>query len=150
MRDILKGLAVVVLAAAAVALGAEPSKKEPVVKEGEIVCVGCHLEKEFGAEPQCTLYAKHAQGFLASDGTLWTVLDNTRGHHLVTEKKLQGKPMRFHGYAFPKTQVLEARTYELKEGDAWVAYDYCRECGWEKGDNKGLDLCEDCQKEGHK
>lgn len=149
MRNLWKGFVAVALGVVAIAVAeeaAQAAKKEAVVKEGTLVCVGCHLEKQHGAEAQCSLYAKHAQGLLASDGTLWTILDNSRGHYFVTEKKLLGKPIRVHGFAFPKAQVLEAHRYDLKEGEAWVAYDFCRDCGWEKGDHKGKDLCEDCEK----
>ncbi len=146
MKKLWMGFAVVLLGLFAAVVAEEAAKKETVVKEGQIVCVGCHLEKQYGAEAQCTLYAKHAQGLLAADGTLWTFLDNTRGHSFITEKKLLGKPIRVHACAFPKAQVLEALTYELKEGEAWVAYDFCKNCGWEKGDHKGKDLCRDCEK----
>ena len=33
----------------------------------------------------------------------------------------------------------------FKEGDKWVAYDYCKTCGFEPGDNKDKDLCDDCK-----
>ena len=141
-------LVIGVVALAALALGAELDKaaRKEVLIEGQLVCVGCHLEKQYGAQAQCTLYAKHAQGLLAADGTLWTLLDTARGHYLVTDKKLLGKPIRLHGWSFPKTQVLEGHRYDLKEGEAWVAFDYCKSCGgFEKGANKGKDLCEGCQ-----
>lgn len=150
MHRILIGLLLAGLSVMAGFIGAaEPqaAKGEQVVKEGQLVCVGCHLEKQYGAIAQCTLHAKHAQGLLAEDGTLWTILDNSRGHFLITERKLQGKTLRVHGRAFPKTQVLEAHRYDLKEGEKWVAYDYCKVCGWEPGDHKGTDLCEDCASE---
>ncbi len=150
MKSVWKGFAAAVLGLAALAAAEEAARKETVVKEGQVVCVGCQLEKQYGAEAQCTLYARHAQGLLASDGSLWTFLDNTRGHYYITEKKLLGKPIRVHGDAFPKAQILDARTYDLKEGGAWVAYDFCRDCGWEKGDHQGRDLCGDCAKEGGK
>ena len=154
LNGILKGFAGVVVGVAALALSEEHpaggvdagKKKAEVVKEGVLVCVGCHLEKEHGASAQCTLHAKHAQGLLAPDGSLWTLLDTARGHTLVTDRKLLGKPIRLHGWGFPKAQVLEAHRYDLKEGEAWVAYDYCKECGgFEKGDNQGKDLCAGCQ-----
>ena len=34
---------------------------------------------------------------------------------------------------------------QKKEGDAFTQYDFCKNCGFEKGDNKGKDLCEGCQ-----
>jgi hypothetical protein len=122
------------------------SDREKVVLTGKLVCVGCHLEKAHGAEPQCTLHSKHAQGFLAEDGTIYTLLDNARGHFLVTDKKLKDRPVKLQAYRFPKAQVLEVVRYEVEEGGKWVAYDYCKHCGFEKGDNGGKDLCDDCAK----
>ncbi len=125
---------------------AKPAGKQPAQIAGRLVCVGCHLEKEYGAASQCTLHSKHAQGLLAEDGTLYTILDNARGHFFVTDKKLAGAPIRIEGFTFPKAQVLEAVRYQKKDGERWVQQDYCRICGFEPGDNKGGDLCDDCQK----
>jgi hypothetical protein len=122
------------------------SRKQKIELLGKLGCVGCHLEKEYAAEAQCTVHAKHAQGFLADDGTLYTILDNARGHILITEKKLAGTLLRVEGFTFPKAQVLEVVRFKKKQGDQWVQVDYCKNCGFEPGDNKGKDLCEDCAK----
>ena len=131
--------------AAARADDAKAAKKKEALT-GRLVCIGCHLEKEFGADAQCTLHAKHAQGFLADDGTLYTILDNGRGHILITEKKLLDAPIRLECFTFPKTQVLEAIRFSKKDGEKWVQYDYCKNCGFEPGDHAGRDLCDDCAK----
>lgn len=112
---------------------------------GTLVCIGCTLEQqEGGADAQCTLHAKHAQGLLASDGTLWTFVDNARGHLLITKDKLRGKEVKLLGWKFPKAQYLEVSKYQVKEGDKWVAYDYCKTCGFEPGDYQDRDVCADC------
>ena len=110
---------------------------------GTIVCLGCELEKR-GADAQCTLHAAHAQGLLAEDGTLWTFIDNARGHHLITNKKLLGQPIKVVGWKFPKAQYIEAHSYYVKKGEEWVHWDYCRVCGFEPGDHAGKDLCPGC------
>jgi hypothetical protein len=137
-----------IVAAALAAAGddAPRPKKQRVEVAGKLVCVGCYLEREYGADAQCTLYAKHAQGFLAEGGTLYTLLDNGRGHALIAEKKLAGVPLVLEAWAFPKAQVLEAIRFRKKEGEAFVQYDWCRNCGFEKGEHAGGDLCEDCAK----
>ncbi len=124
---------------------AEGKQKAEIV--GTVVCVGCHLEKEHGAVAECTLHSKHAQGLLAEDGRLFTFLHNARGHTLVTDKKLLGKTLKVEGFTFPKAQVLEITRYSVKDGNAYVLWDYCKLCGFEKGDNQGRDLCTDCAKE---
>jgi len=113
---------------------------------GKIVCIGCTLEQQDGgADAQCTLHAKHAQGLQMGDGTLWTLVDNARGHHLITTDKLKGKEVKVLGWKFPKAQYVEVFKFQLKDGDKWVPYDYCKVCGYEAGhDNKDKDLCDDC------
>ncbi|MBI2931960.1 MAG: hypothetical protein HYY16_09935 [Planctomycetes bacterium] len=94
---------------------------------GRIVCVGCTLEKqEGGAEAQCTLHAKHAQGLLRVDGTLWTFVDNARGHAVITNAKLREKEIKILGWRFPKAQYIEVSKYQIKEGERWVPYDFCK------------------------
>lgn len=119
--------------------------KDRVEIEGTIVCVGCTLEKGGGADAQCTLHAKHAQGLLGKDGLLYTLLDNAKGHLVISNDKLRGKEVKLFGWTYPKSQVIEVSKYKLKEGDAWVQWDYCKTCGFEKGDNKDTDLCDDCK-----
>ena len=120
--------------------------KDRVETAGTIVCVGCTLEKQSGAEAQCTLHAKHAQGLLGADGTLYTLVDNAKGHLVITNDKLRGKEVKILGWKYPKSNYIEVSKYQVKEGDKWVAWDYCKTCGFEKGDNKDTDLCEDCKK----
>jgi len=94
---------------------------------GRIVCIGCTLEKqEGGANSQCTLHAKHAQGLLAADGTLWTFVDNAKGHIVMTNSKLRDKEVKVLGWRFAKAQYVEIFKYQVKDGDKWVAYDYCK------------------------
>ena len=141
-------LFVAILAVPAVAQDKAPKRelKDRVEISGKIVCVGCTLEKEAGADPQCTLHAKHAQGLQAADGLLYTFLDNAKGHIVMTNAKLRDKEVKVLGWKYPKSQVIEIFKYQLKEGDKWAAYDYCKTCGFEKGDHKDLDLCDDCKK----
>ena len=120
--------------------------KDRVEIAGTIVCLGCTLEKQSGADSQCTLHAKHAQGLLAADGTLHTFVDNAKGHIVMTNDKLRGKEVKILGWKYPKSNYIEIFKYQVKEGDKWVAWDYCKTCGFEKGDHKDTDLCEDCKK----
>lgn len=114
--------------------------------EGKIVCVGCYLESlEGGADAQCTLHAKHAQGLLDRDGALWTFVDNERGHHLITAKELRDRDVQVFGWTWSKAQYIEAYKYRVKTGDRWVVWDYCKTCGFEQGDNGDTGLCPECR-----
>ena len=124
---------------------AKRDNKDRVEVAGKLVCIGCTLEKGAGANAQCTLHAKHAQGMLLEDGTLWTFVDNAKGHIVLTNAKLKDKEVKIIGWKFPKSHYLEVSKYQVKEGDKWVAYDYCKNCGFEAGDNADTDLCGDCK-----
>lgn len=121
--------------------------KKIVVVQGTIVCLGCELEKD-GADAQCTLNAKHAQGFKDADGKLWSIVDNMRGHGVITNEKLRGKEVKLHAWKFEKAQYLEVWQYEVKSGDKWEIYSCCADCGWEKGDSGENEMCEDCTEKG--
>lgn len=161
-RTLLMGIG----AAAAVALGLVAARAQdkppadpadaPVAKRtlaqrveipGRIVCIGCWLDKRAGAESQCTLHAKHAQGLLAADGTLWTLVDNARGHGVITKAKLRDKEIEIKGWRYPKGQYVEVWSYQLRDGGAWTGWDWCKVCGWEVGDHKDTDLCDGCRGE---
>jgi hypothetical protein len=101
--------------------------KDRVEIPGTVVCVGCALQnQDGGADAQCTLHAKHAQGLLDPDGALWTFVDNARGHHLITESGLRGKEVKILGWKFPKAQYIEVSKFLLKAGDKWVLWKYCK------------------------
>ena len=100
--------------------------KDRVWLEGRIVCIGCTLEKELGVEAQCTLHAKHAQGFLDKDGKLWTFVDNTKGHIVQTNRKLRDKDVQIYGWKYKKHQYVELWRYRLKKKDKWIDWDYCK------------------------
>lgn len=119
--------------------------KDRVEIPGTIVCIGCTIEKEYGADAQCTLHAKHAQGLAMADGPIWTFVDNARGHFLITNDQLRGKEVKIMGWKYPKSQYIEVSRYQVKEGDKWIAYDYCKTCGFEKGDYKDSGLCDECR-----
>jgi hypothetical protein len=117
----------VVFAAAGVQDKKKRDNKDRVEIPGKIVCIGCTLENQVGgANAQCTLHAKHAQGLLASDGTLWTFVDNAKGHLVITNAKLKDKDVKIIGWKFPKAQYIEVSKYQVKDGDQWIGWDYCK------------------------
>lgn len=121
----------IAVAMLALATAQDPPKKRDLKDRAEfagtIVCIGCTLEKQDGgADAQCTLHAKHAQGLLAADGTLWTFVDNAKGHRVIVNDKLRGKEVKVFGWKFPKAQYVEVFKYQVKDGEKWVAYDFCK------------------------
>lgn len=118
--------AVLLAAAAGRAQEKKRDLKDRVKLEGRIVCVGCTLAEEVGADAQCTLHAKHAQGFLDKEGKLWAIVDNARGHLVRTNRKLRDKAIRVFGWPYKKHQHLEIWKYELRDGDKWIGWDFCK------------------------
>ncbi len=101
--------------------------KDRVEIPGTVVCIGCALEKQDGgAQSQCTLFAKHAQGLLMADGTIWSFVNNAKGNFLMTSDKLRGKEVKILGWKFPKAQYIEVSKFHLKDGDKWVLWKYCK------------------------
>lgn len=113
---------------------------------GTMVSLSAALEA-LGANAQDTLYTKGSLALQDADGLLWTFVDNEKGHGVIKDAKLKGKEVRILGWKFPKTQIIEISKYQLKDGEKWVAYDYCKTCGWEPGDHGDTDLCPGCAEE---
>lgn len=120
--------------------------KDRIEIPGTMVSIGAALEA-LGANAQDTLYTKGTLGLRAPDGTLWTFVDNEKTHGVLHDAKLKGKEVKILGWKFPKTQYIEISKYQVKEGDNWVAIDYCKTCGWEPGDHHDTDLCPGCAEE---
>ena len=131
LKAVVPALALLAILAASAQDKQQPRKKRDLKDrawiQGKIVCVGCHLEGlEGGADSQCTLHSKHAQGFLKDDGTLWTIVDNERGHPVITKKELRDKQVQVYGWTFAKSQYFELYKYKIKTGDTWEGWDYCK------------------------
>ena len=144
-------LALVAVTTVGIAIaGDAPAKlrdnKDRIEIPGTMVSTGAALEA-LGANAQDTLYTKGALGLQEADGTLWTFVDNEKDHGVIRDAKLRGKEVKILGWKFPKTQYIEISKYQVKQGDKWVAIDYCKTCGWEPGDHKDTDLCPGCAEE---
>lgn len=75
---------------------------------GELVCIGCNLKKLDGANAQCDLYAHHAIGFKTADGTLWSIVDNAKGHDVIrSHELLEKKKATITGYLYPIAHFIE-------------------------------------------
>jgi hypothetical protein len=125
----------------------EPAKRqrdERVWSEGRLVCIGCTLAREYGVDAQCTLHTRHALGFLDQDGRLWTLVDNLRGHGVITNSRLRDQSVRVYGWTYPEHRYLELWRYALPDDGEWIDWDFCKTCGWEVGDHGDEDLCPDC------
>ncbi len=96
---------------------------------GELVCVGCSLKKLDGANAQCSIYAQHLIGFKAGDGTLWSIVDNEKGHDITrSHTLLEHKKATITGFMFPVAHFIEIVDIEV-EG---VTSAQIEKSGWEE------------------
>ena len=81
---------------------------------GELVCVGCTLKRMDGANAQCGLYSQHALGVKTSDGSLWNIIENEKGHDIVRGHGfLDGKQITIQGYIYPVANMIEIESSEV-------------------------------------
>ncbi len=97
--------------------------------KGELVCLGCSLKKLDGANAQCNLYSHHAIGFKAADGTLWSIVDNAKGHDIIrAHELLEHKNATISGWMFPLAHFIEIDSIEV-EG---VSAEKIAKAAWEE------------------
>ena len=94
---------------------------------GQLLCLGCNLKKLNGANSQCNLYAHHAIGFKAADGTLWNIIDNEIGHDIIRgHDLLENKSATITGYMYPLAHMIEVGSISVKG----VTSEEIAQAGW--------------------
>ena len=102
---------------------------DKVAVTGELVCIGCNLKKLDGANAQCDLYAHHAIGFKTLDGTLWSIVENAKGHDIVrSHTLLENKKAAMTGWLYPIAHYIEIDTINV-EG---VKPEQIQKAAWEE------------------
>lgn len=97
--------------------------------KGELVCIGCSLKKLDGANAQCNIYAHHAIGFKAADGTLWSIVDNQKGHDIIrSHTLLEHKKATITGWMYPLAHFIEIDEINVKG----VTHAQIQKSGWEE------------------
>ena len=107
---------VVLITASFVCAGGWDAKKGLSKTEltGELVCVGCSLKKLDGANAQCSLFTHHALGFKTADGTLWSIVDNEKGHDVIrAHDLLEKKKATIIGWLYPIANFIEIDEIEV-------------------------------------
>ncbi|MCP4353462.1 MAG: hypothetical protein GY795_49060 [Desulfobacterales bacterium] len=131
MKKIIVSLMVLMVTASFTFAGGWNVKKglDKITLNGELVCLGCSLKKLDGANAQCNLYAHHAIGFKMADGTLWSIVDNAKGHDVIRAHKLLGrKKATVTGWIFPSAHHIEIDTIKV-DG---VTEEQIQKAGWEE------------------
>jgi len=102
-------MAVLSLAGAANAGSFDTNKGMERMKiEGQLVCTGCSLKKLSGANAQCSLYSLHDIGLKLADGTLWTFVNNEKGHDIIrAHHTVLNKKADISGWLYPNAHQIE-------------------------------------------
>ncbi len=109
-KKIILTLMVLLVSASLSSAGGWDKKKGlgQITLTGELLCVGCTLKKLDGANAQCNLYTHHAIGFRAGDGTLWSIVDNAKGHDVIqSHELLENKKATITGWIYPLAHFIE-------------------------------------------
>ncbi len=102
---------------------------DKITLQGELVCLGCSLKKLDGANAQCNLFAHHAIGFKTLDGTLWSIVDNEKGHDIIrAHALLEHKNATIKGWIFPIANQIEIHKIKV-DG---VSAKEIAQAGWEE------------------
>jgi|ETNmetMinimDraft_14_1059893.scaffolds.fasta_scaffold02317_11 hypothetical protein len=76
--------------------------------QGELVCLGCSLKKGSGANAQCSLFTQHDMGVKLADGTLWSIVNNAKGHDIIRAHGLVShKNAQITGWLYPTANHIE-------------------------------------------
>ncbi len=81
----------------------------------ELVCLGCSLKRLSGANAQCDLYSQHDVGVKLADGSLWSLVNNAKGHDVIKAHTLViGKKANLTGWLYPNAHHIEIDTIDIQ------------------------------------
>ena len=116
MRKVLFVMVLMVVSASVAIAGGWDAKKGmgKVTLKGQLVCMGCSLKKLDGTNAQCSLYTNHAIGFKTPDGTMWSIVDNEKGHDVINAHNVvEKKNAKITGWLSPIANFIEIDTIEV-------------------------------------
>lgn len=92
--------------------GALDAKKglDEITLNAKVVCLGCSLKKLGGANAQCGLYDAHDAGLKLADGSLWSIVNNAKGHDIIrAHGAVIGKNAKVTGWMYPNAHYIEIK-----------------------------------------
>ena len=121
----LTALALMVSASAAMACGDDAQKTgtsaminsetpQQVTLKGELVCATCSLKAQ-GAHADCREFG-HTPALLTKDGRMITLMPNQYSKPLLTDMKLNQKPIEITGTYFAGANLLDVKSYSIDGG----------------------------------
>ena len=92
---------------------AAPSGGTKTVK-GKLVCIGCALKMESGANVMCGAYG-HKHGFKTKDGRIYSFIENDKTAKLITDMKNLNAKIEVTGKFFHNANFIDVESYEILE-----------------------------------
>ena len=99
------------------------STGEHATMEGTLVCLGCSLKKEDGANAACKSYG-HTHALKTKDGNYISFLENKFSADLIKGEKYQNKPIQVHGLFYAKANTLDVESFSV-DGQKKSWCDHC-------------------------
>ncbi|MCP4051128.1 MAG: hypothetical protein GY730_10540 [bacterium] len=88
---------------------------DKITVEGKLVCIGCSLKKLSGANAQCSLYSQHDTGLQLKDGSIWSIVNNQKGHDIIrAHHTVINKTARITGWLYPNARHIEIDSISVK------------------------------------
>ena len=88
---------------------------DKITLDVELVCLGCSLKKMSGANAQCGLFTRHDVGIRMGDGTLWSIVNNKKGHDIIRAHSLViHKKATVTGWLYPAANHIEIDSIKVQ------------------------------------
>lgn len=102
---------------------------DKITLDVDLVCLGCSLKGMSGANAQCNLFTLHDIGIKLGDGTLWSIVNNQKGHDIIRAHDLVGgKKAKVTGWLYPAANHIEIDSIDVQG----VAADTIAKTAWEE------------------
>lgn len=119
-------IAVAVMLSAILAAADKPKPKD-VSLTGKLVCIGCELKSQYGANAQCSIYG-HDHALKTADGKIYTFLPNDKSKDLIAGKAEKNAKVTVVGVVFPGSQIIDVRDAKGLNASSTTSFK-CGACG---------------------
>lgn len=85
---------------------------EPKTVKGKLVCIGCTLKSESGANSSCSVYG-HKHGFQTEDGSIYSFVENDKTSKLITDMKDHDAAIEVTGIFFHNAHYIDVVSYKI-------------------------------------
>jgi hypothetical protein len=114
----------------------------PIDVRGRVVCLAEEFQKRYDADILAD--HEHQWGFLASNGTVYTLLNTRQSEALFLDERLRKMELILKGRVFPNSQVFEPVVIRsIKNGVVHDLYYYCVICSIKSITPRQCECCQE-------